>query len=117
LRNNNDLNFFLNEEHGMADEMDKKMMAFCGTYCSICEWKDKMNCLGCQECQSNMFWGKCDIAKCCIDRGYDHCGYCADMPCQKLSDMIADPEHGDKGKGTRIKNLRNWANGDLIYEK
>lgn len=98
-----------------ADVMDKTMMAFCGTYCGVCEWKDKMNCRGCQECQSNVFWGKCDKAECCIERGFEHCGHCPDIPCQKLLDLFNDPEHGDKG--ARLSNLKNWKNGNYVYEE
>ena len=95
--------------------MDKNMIAFCGTYCGVCEWKNKMNCKGCQECQSHVFWGQCDKAKCCIEKGYEHCGYCLDMPCQKLLDLFNDAEHGDKG--ARLTNLKNWANSNYVYEK
>ena len=95
--------------------MDSKMMAFCGAYCGVCEWKDKMNCNGCQECQSNVFWGQCDKAKCCIDKGFEHCGYCPEMPCQMLLELFNDPEHGDKG--VRVSNLKNWANGKYEFKK
>jgi len=90
-------------------------MAMCGTYCGVCQWKDRCNCGGCQACRGSMFWGECDIAKCCISKGYAHCGFCPDMPCQKLLDLFADPEHGDHG--ARINNLRNWANGNYVFEK
>lgn len=29
------------------------------------------------------------------------------MPCDKLSALFADPEHGDDG--SRLTNLKNWA--------
>lgn len=95
--------------------MDKNLIAFCGAYCGTCEWKDKMNCKGCKECKSHMFWGQCDKAKCCIAKGFEHCGYCPDMPCKKLLTLFNDPEHGDSG--ARLNNLKNWANGKYIYEK
>lgn len=91
------------------------MIAFCGTYCGVCEWKDKVDCKGCQECQSNVFWGQCDKAKCCIDKGFEHCGHCPEMPCQLLLDLFNDPEHGDNG--ARLNNLKNWADGKYEYEK
>lgn len=95
--------------------MDKKMIAFCGAYCAVCEWKDKTGCQGCKKCQSNVFWGQCDKAKCCIDKGFEHCGHCPEMPCQKLLDLFNDPEHGDKG--VRQNNLKNWANDKFEYEE
>lgn len=95
--------------------MDKKMLAFCGTYCGVCEWKDKINCKGFQECQGSMFWGQCDKALCCIEKGFKHCGIYPEMPCKELLDLFDDPEHGDKG--ARLNNLRNWANNIFEYEK
>ena len=97
------------------EKFDRNMIAKCGTYCGACEWKEKTNCLGCKACASKMFWGECDKAKCCIERGYEHCGQCPDMPCQKLLDLFADPEHGDNG--ARLRNLKNWANGIESFEK
>ena len=41
--------------------MDKELIGMCGAYCGICEWKEKINCLGCQACKGEMFWGKCKI--------------------------------------------------------
>ena len=95
--------------------MDKSMIAYCGTYCGVCEWKDKVGCKGCKACAGDMFWGECDKAKCCIEKGYEHCGQCADMPCDKLNDLFGDPEHGDGG--ARLRNLQNWNNKNYVYEK
>lgn len=95
--------------------IDKKMIAFCGTYCGVCEWKDKIGCKGCKANRGIMFWGECDIAKCCIGKGLAHCGECPDMPCQKLRDLFDDPEHGDRG--ARLCNLKNWKDGICAYEK
>ncbi len=84
--------------------MDKKMMAMCGQYCGECDWKDKVNCQGCQSSQGVMFWGECDKAKCCMEKGFEHCGFCPELPCQKMIDLFNDPEHGDSG--ARLRNLR-----------
>ena len=50
-----------------------------------------------------------------IEKGYEHCGQCADMPCDMLKDLFGDPEHGDGG--ARLRNLQNWNNENYIYEK
>lgn len=97
--------------------MDKEMIAYCGTYCGICEWKDKVNCKGCKANGGKMFWGECDKAKCCIEKGFEHCGECSDLPCQKIIALINDPEHGDNGTDVRLSNLRNWKNGNYVYKK
>lgn len=95
--------------------MDKTMMAMCGTYCGDCEWKEKMNCPGCQAVQSKVFWGECQVAKCSIEKGHTHCGQCKDVPCQSLQSAFEHPEHGDNGE--RLKNLKAWAAGEDTYLK
>ncbi len=95
--------------------MDKNMIAYCGAYCEVCEWKDKIGCKGCKASQGNMFWGECDKAKCCIAKELEHCGDCAKLPCQKLTDLFNDPEHGDGG--ARLRNLKNWKEKNYSYEK
>lgn len=95
--------------------MDKQMIGMCGAYCGVCEWKEKTNCPGCQTCQSKPFWGECSIAKCSIGKGYNHCGYCSNLPCDKLQDAFNNEEHGDNGE--RLINLKNWASGKENYLK
>lgn len=95
--------------------MDKNMIAFCGTYCGVCEWKDKIGCKGCKGNKGEMFWGECDKAKCCMEKGFEHCGECPDMPCRKLKELFGDAEHGDGG--ARLHNLNNWKAGNYVYEK
>lgn len=94
--------------------MNKEMMAYCGAYCGICTWKDKVGCKGCKAQGGKMFWGECDKAKCCIGKGFAHCGECAELPCQMLRDLFDDPEHGDGG--ARLANLKNWKNGKDVFE-
>lgn len=95
--------------------MDKRMIGMCGTYCGVCEWKEKTNCPGCNACHGNPFWGECSIAKCSISKGYSHCGYCSKVPCEKLIEAYSNEEHGDNGE--RLINLKNWANGKDTYLK
>ena len=95
--------------------MNNQMIGMCGTYCEVCEWKEKTNCPGCQECQGKVFWGECSIARCSIEQGHSHCGHCANLPCQKLQDAYRNPEHGDNGE--RLINLKGWANGEKTYLK
>lgn len=95
--------------------MDKSMIAFCGTYYGVCEWKEKVGCKGCKASAGEMFWGECDKAKCCIAKKLEHCGQCDKIPCNKLKLLFGDPEHGDGG--ARLRNLQNWNNGNFVYEK
>ena len=95
--------------------MDKTMIAYCGTYCGVCEWREATGCKGCKANAGKMFWGECDKAKCCISKGLGHCGECSELPCGMLQDLFSDPEHGDGG--ARLRNLHNWKNGIFTYEK
>jgi hypothetical protein len=50
------------------------------------------------------------IDKCCVDKGYSHCGECADMPCEQLRQYsYDDAEHGDKPSGARLTICHAWA--------
>lgn len=99
----------------ILQQMDEQMIGICGAYCGVCEWKDKMNCPGCRACQGRPFWGECLIARCAIDQGFSHCGFCPNLPCAKLQAAFDDPEHGDHGE--RLINLQNWADGRNFYLK
>ena len=83
----------------------------CGVYCSKCEYKEKVNCPGCIKAEGKMFWGECELAKCCIEKELQHCGKCQNCPCDKLQEFSYDKEQGDNGQ--RIKNLETWNNQSL----
>ncbi|MCB2291170.1 DUF3795 domain-containing protein [Clostridium sp. CS001] len=93
--------------------MDKHMIGRCGTYCGVCEWREKTNCPGCQKCNGKPFWGDCSVAKCSIEKGIHHCGHCSDLPCEVLVAAYNTPGHEDNGE--RLLNLKNWASGKEEY--
>jgi len=93
--------------------MDVELIGMCGAYCGACEWKAKTNCPGCQAARSQMFWGECAVARCGLDKGFQHCGLCPDLPCGMLQGYFDNPEHGDNGE--RLDNLRAWASGQLVF--
>ena len=95
--------------------MDRELIARCGAYCGDCEWREKMNCLGCQMTNGTMFWGECSVAKCSIEKGIEHCGLCSSLPCDTLQEAFDQPEHGDNGE--RLANLKTWARGGDSYIK
>lgn len=98
----------------MPDEkFDPDMRAYCGAYCGVCAWREKTGCKGCKAQGGQMFWGTCDKATCCIQKGFEHCGGCPNMPCQMLKDLFYDPEHGDGG--ARLENLENWRDGKQCF--
>jgi len=90
--------------------MDRTQIAMCGAYCGTCDWKEKTGCQGCQHHKGEMFYGTCQVAVCCSDKGLLHCGLCPDVPCETLQQAFDHPEHGDRGE--RLANLKAWANGD-----
>jgi hypothetical protein len=93
--------------------MDRQLIATCGAYCGTCQWRPKTHCPGCQAAGGNTFWGECAVATCAIKKGLEHCGLCADVPCQTLQEYFDHPEHGDRGE--RLANLKAWARGEETY--
>lgn len=78
----------------------------CGILCSECEFKEKGMCIGCTLIE-NPFWGKCPIKKCAEDKSLNHCGECAEFPCELLISFAYDKEQGDDGK--RLEQCKMWA--------
>ncbi len=86
----------------MAEQIESR----CGLYCSECNYREKMNCPGCIAAKGKMFWGECELAKCCVGKELQHCGKCDEFPCDKLKAFSYDEKQGDNGQ--RIRNLEKW---------
>ena len=57
---------------------------FCGDYCGKCpNYPDK--CRGCVP-PDHM---DCYFAKCCLNKRIEHCGFCPDFSCKKLTDFCS----------------------------
>ena len=95
--------------------MDMSQVSMCGDYCAECVWKEKTGCSGCQVAKGDMFYGTCQVAKCCSEKGLLHCGLCPNVPCGVLQQAFDHPEHGDRGE--RLTNLRAWARGEKVFVK
>ena len=92
-----------------------KIESRCGILCSECDYREKMNCAGCVNIDKP-FWGEyCDIKRCCEEKKHDHCGQCADFPCETLKEYSYAEEHGDNGK--RIKQCEEWAKQVKSYKQ
>ena len=79
----------------------------CGILCGECEYREKMNCGGCVHIEKP-FWGdSCPVKSCCESKTLQHCGLCADFPCDLLNQFAYDKEQGDDGK--RIEQCRKWS--------
>ncbi len=81
----------------------------CGLLCRGCTFKASHGCGGCIETSGHPFYGECPIAMCCQNKGFSHCGECAEMPCQQLYEYsCGDSEHCDKPKRARLSMLMQW---------
>ena len=74
--------------------------SICGIDCDACKYKEEAGCKGCRANKGQIFWGSCDLYKCCAAKGLAHCGHCGDFPCDMLREWASseNPE--------RIDNLR-----------
>ena len=95
------------------------LAAACGLYCGDCEYLEKQ-CAGCGNIHGKPFWAGqygvavCPLYGCCvIQKGLEHCGRCAGLPCDILKEAFDHPEHGDRGE--RLANLKAWARGEDTY--
>lgn len=78
----------------------------CGLQCSVCAYREQMNCPGCCN-MSKPFWGDCcPVKACCEAKHYEHCGQCELFPCDLLKQFAYDEKQGDNGK--RIEQCRIW---------
>lgn len=78
----------------------------CGILCSECGYREQTGCKGCTFI-THPFWGEsCPLKACGEAKGHEHCGQCADFPCDLLHQFAYDKEQGDNGK--RIEQCRRW---------
>ena len=88
------------------------VQSHCGLLCKWCKYKEPMNCPGCVTLNGKASWcdDYCDVSKCCVDKGYAHCGECPDVPCENLRGLsYGDDDHNDKPEGARIEVCKTWA--------
>ncbi|WP_343208674.1 DUF3795 domain-containing protein [Anaerolentibacter hominis] len=78
----------------------------CGICCSQCTGKDEVHCDGCLNMEVP-FWGsECAVKSCCEEKKLNHCGECADFPCDMLATMGVEEGYDPEPK---LKQLRIWA--------
>ncbi len=94
-----------------ASTPESDLFGRCGTDCSKCDYRETNGCPGCVRAAGEMFWGKCDVAACCIERSHVHCGHCVEFPCEMLKAFAYDSTQGDEGK--RIRTARKWKEEDV----
>ena len=86
--------------------------SICGLNCNECYCFGDY-CSGCNNLQGKPPHFKesgCPLYNCCTEKDYQHCGKCADFPCQKYYDLRdpnqTDEQHQD-GIKKRVKCLGN----------
>lgn len=78
----------------------------CGLLCSQCGYREQTGCTGCVS-MKRPFWAEhCPVKDCCETRKLEHCGQCAEFPCQLLSSFAYDKDQGDDGK--RLEQCKCW---------
>ena len=73
--------------------------SICGIDCDKCKHKLENGCNGCRSVRGKVFWGECDLYKCCIEKNKNNCGKCGIFPCGKLKEWAANENE------ERIQNL------------
>lgn len=86
---------------------DRKMIeSRCGIRCTECEYKEQMGCKGCVAIEKPFWAEACPVKSCCEERALEHCGMCAEFPCEVLKQFAYDAEQGDNGE--RLVQCRCW---------
>lgn len=68
----------------------------CGIVCDECGWfrgEKEPHCPGCTAVKGEPFWGTCLTYSCVEEHGVEHCGLCADFPCDGFI-VRYDPREG-----------------------
>lgn len=83
-------------------------LSICGIDCDSCNFFTEKTCGGCREAapKGRCVWGgRCDLYDCAAAKGHEHCGKCADFPCDTLKEW-ASSENTE-----RIQNLIDLCQG------
>ena len=75
-------------------------LGYCGIYCGVCgNFKKNENCAGCRK-EPALLWD-CEIRVCVMERGFMHCGECAEFPCELLNGFYHE------GKASHLQAYHN----------
>jgi len=76
----------------MSKPLDFKLVSPCGIYCHECN-EYKNGCAGCGYVKGKPSWGECRFYPCVREKGIEHCGLCAEFPCNYYLSTF-DPNEG-----------------------
>lgn len=83
----------------------------CGVDCTKCGLKG--TCGGCVETKGRPFHSECVVAMCCLNKRYDNCGKCGDIPCKLKEQVIGEFNTLGIKDMLEVKNL-NELKGSFI---
>ena len=81
--------------------------SICGINCSICKHKAENKCIGCRANEGRIFWGECDLYRCCIGKNKENCGECSIFPCDKLKEWASNENPERIQNLIELKNKKN----------
>ena len=86
---------------------------YCGKSCDDCTYKERLGCSGCRECMGKPESGKCELAKCCRDKGHETCESCAHKTScitrqrrQSIPQYMIERQTAEAEEETEIKQLK-----------
>jgi hypothetical protein len=57
-------------------------ISYCGLDCDDCTYRKDQNCVTCCKGAGTVWYGKCVVAKCVIDKKLNTCQDCPQYPCK-----------------------------------
>lgn len=92
---------------------------YCGKSCDECKFKEQLNCPGCKAGPGAPYYGDCELARCCREKGHEDCTTCTDhlycttlkrkkhMPEERIEKLAAKAE-ADARNAERAPFLGKW---------
>lgn len=80
----------------------------CGVSCDACARREAVHCRGCPNMEKPFWGGDCGVKSCCESKRLNHCGECADFPCEMVAAMGVEQGFDPT---PRLDNCRRWARG------
>lgn len=91
---------------------------YCGKSCSECLYREQLNCTECKQGPGRQFYGECEIARCCRNKGHETCQTCGfKQTCGKLLDKHNEPLQRQKNAESELQCQKNIAKRSLVLGK
>ncbi len=109
-------------------EFERNKLAYCGLYCEQCscrvavaeqdfrhleplpakyrESRPRLSDYDCEGCKGRNLCGPCGIKDCASPRNIEHCGECAEFPCERLEAFGSDGRPHHAGALENLRSIR-----------